>query len=47
VPIEGAGRPLFAQAVYLAGSDAGAGITSAQASTIINLLSAIEINTRA
>ena len=45
VPVEGAGRPLFAQAVYLVGSEASVGITSEQATTIINLLSAIADNT--
>jgi hypothetical protein len=45
IPIEGVERPLFAQAVYLVGSDASAGITSEQASTIISLLSTIAQNT--
>lgn len=45
VPVEGAGRPLFAQAVYLVGSDSSAGITTQQASTIISLLSTIADNT--
>lgn len=45
IPVEGAGRTLFAQAVYLVGSDAGAGITAQQATTIINLLSTIADNT--
>lgn len=45
VPVEGAGRPLYAQAVYLVGSDASAGLTSEQASTIISLLSTIADNT--
>jgi len=43
IPVEGAGRPLFARAVYMAD---GAGGTSNQFQTIIDLLSAIEINTR-
>jgi hypothetical protein len=43
IPMEGAGRPLFARAVY----DVGAGITSSQASTIISLLSTIADNTAA
>jgi hypothetical protein len=43
VPMEGAGRPLFARAVYMAD---GAGGSSEQFQTIIDLLSAIEFNTR-
>jgi hypothetical protein len=43
VPVEGAGRPLFARAVYMAD---GAGGSSEQFQTIIDLLSAIEFNTR-
>jgi hypothetical protein len=45
IPVGGAGRPLFAQAMYLIGSEASAGITSEQASTIISLLSVIAQNT--
>ncbi len=41
VPVEGAGRPLFARAVY----NVGQGISSEQATTIINLLSTIADNT--
>lgn len=47
VPVQGAGRPLFAQAVYVVGSDSSAGISSTQASTIIQLLSTIANNTAA
>jgi hypothetical protein len=42
VPVEGAGRPLFARAVYLAD---GTGGSSEQFQTIINLLSTIADNT--
>ena len=41
VPVAGAGRPLFARAVY----NVESGITSTQATTIIALLSTIANNT--